>query len=158
MNCGLMKIGEMVEQSGLTERMLRHYEDLGIIVPLRSEKGTRLYSSVELEIARLIHHFREVDIPLDSLASIARERRVHATGDGSSRAIGTMLGALADDLADKAAKSLAMHRIVVEAARTVRECGGCTNRPGPETCPDCPMNEASRKNSVAAMIWQKDHS
>ncbi|MDZ4094384.1 MAG: MerR family transcriptional regulator [Paracoccaceae bacterium] len=158
MKPAVMKIGEMVEQSGLTERMLRHYEDLGIIVPLRSEKGTRHYSSVDLEVARLIQHFREVDIPLDSIASIAKERRVHTTGDGSSQSIGAMLCELADHLADKAEKSLAMHRLVVDATRTVRECGGCTNRPGPETCPDCPMNEASKKNSVAAMIWQKGHS
>jgi len=149
-----MKIGEMVRRSGLTERMLRHYETLGIIVPGRSGKGTRQYSEIDLEIARLTLHFRELDIPLDTIAAIAKERRAHATGDGSSRAIGEMLNDLAEHLADKAERSLALHRIIVDANKVVRACKGCDNPPGPGTCPDCPMNEAATRNGLAAMIWQ----
>lgn len=151
-----MKIGEMVRQSGLTERMLRHYETLGIIVPARSGKGTRQYSDIDLEIARLAQHFRELDIPLDTIAAIATERRSHATGDSSSRAIGEMLSDLAEHLSQKAERSLALHRIIVDANKVVRACKGCQNPPGPGTCPDCPMNDAVARNGVAAMIWQDD--
>ncbi len=153
-----MKIGEMVRQSGLTERMLRHYETLGIIVPGRSCKGTRQYSNIDLEVARLTQHFRELDIPLDTIAAIAKERRVHSTGDSSSRAISEMLSDLAEQLAAKAERSLALHRIIVDANKVVQACKGCTNLPGPESCPDCPMNEAATKNGVAAMIWQGNHT
>lgn len=154
----VMKIGEMVRRSGLTERMLRHYETLGIIVPGRSDKGTRQYSDIDLEIARLAQHFRELDIPLDTIASIAKERRAHATGDSSSRAIGEMLADLAEHLSEKAARALALHRVIVEANKVVRACKGCDNAPGPGTCPDCPMNEAAANNGVAAMIWQDNQT
>lgn len=154
----VMKIGEMVQRSGLTERMLRHYESLGILVPGRSDKGTRKYSDIDLEIARLILHFREMDIPLDTIAAIAKERRAHATGDSSSRAIGEMLADLAQHLSEKAEKALALHRILVDANKVVRGCMGCQNPPSQETCPDCPMNEAAGRNGVAAMIWQDNQT
>lgn len=153
-----MKIGEMVQRSGLTERMLRHYESLGMIVPGRSDKGTRKYSDIDVEIARLILHFRELDIPLDTIAAIAKERRAHATGDSSSRAIGEMLADLAEHLSEKAEKALALHRVLVDANKVVRGCMGCQNPPGQATCPDCPMNEASGRNGVAAMIWQDNQT
>jgi len=151
-----MKIGELVRKSGLSERMLRHYEKLGIITPDRSGGGTRRYCDADLDIARLIHHFREVEVPLETIAMIARERRHHATGDSSGQAIGDMLNDLAAQLAEKAEKSLALHRVIVEANRTVRACKGCRNKPSPATCPECPMNAAVADNAVAAMIWQDD--
>ena len=151
-----MKIGELVQKSGLTERMLRHYEALGIIVPQRSERGTRLYSDVDLEIARLIHFFRELDVPLDTVAAIAKERQQHATGDSARRAVGELLSELADHLARQAERSLALHRTIVDATKAVSGCAGCQNRPSPKTCPDCPMADAVGDNAVAAMIWRND--
>ncbi len=153
-----MKIGDLVRKSGLTERMLRHYEKLGIITPDRSERGTRLYTDTDLEIARLVQHLRELEIPLDTIADIALERRAHRTGDSSAQAVGELLRNLANHLAEKAEKSLALHRVITEADKTVSGCRGCTNEPGPETCPDCPMNEAAGDNAVAAMIWRNNQS
>lgn len=151
-----MKIGELVSKSGLSERMLRHYEKLGIVMPQRSDRGTRYYSDADLEVARLTHHFRELDIPLDTIAAIAQERRLHPTGDSSGQAIGSMLSALADNLAEKAEKSLALHKTIVDARKAVSACRGCKNRPSPQTCPDCPMGAATLENAVAAMIWRDE--
>ena len=151
-----MKIGDLVRESGLSERMLRHYEKLGIICPERSDRGTRHYGKADLEVARLVHYFRDLDIPLDTIAAIAKERPRHVTGDSSGQAIGTMLDELADHLARKAEKSLALHRTIVEASKAVTACRGCTNKPGPKTCPECPMGDAAEQNAVAAMIWRTD--
>jgi DNA-binding transcriptional MerR regulator len=124
----------------------------------RSAKGTRQYSAIDLEIARLTQHFRELDVPLDTIAAIAKERRCHATGDSSSQAIDVLLSTLAEHLSAKAERSLALHRIIVDASKIVRACKGCRNPPGPGTCPDCPMNETATENAVAAMIWYGDQA
>lgn len=151
-----MKIGQLVSKSGLSERMLRNYEKLGIVLPQRSDRGTRYYSDVDLEVARLTHHFRELDIPLDTIVAIAKERRQHPTGDSAGQAIGSMLSKLADHLAEKAEKSQALHRTIVDAQKTVTSCRGCKNKPSPQTCPKCPMGDATHDNAVAAMIWRDD--
>ncbi len=149
-----MKIGEIVEKSGLTERMLRHYESLGIIVPRKSDKGTRLYSDADLAVARLIHRMRMLDVGLDSLSAIAQERLNHKTGDASSSAVGDLLNELAELLSEKAQQALALRSEIVEASKMVARCKGCENIPASETCPDCPMNEAVDQNAVAAMVWK----
>lgn len=148
-----MKIRDLVKESGLSERMLRHYEALGILKPSRSKGGTREFSQTDLAIALLIQRFRTVEIPLDVLAEIAQERRNHQTGESSQQAVSSLLKALARQLSEKAEQSLALHRIVLEASDAVKACKGCENQPSTETCPDCPMNDASKENAVAAMIW-----
>ena len=149
-----MKIGEIVEKSGLTERMLRHYESLGIIVPVKSERGTRLYSEADLSVARLIHRLRLLDIGLDSLSEIAQERLKHQTGDDSASSVGGLLDDLAELLSEKAQQALELRSEIVEASKTVQRCRGCKNAPAPETCPDCPMNDVIHHNAVAAMVWK----
>jgi DNA-binding transcriptional MerR regulator len=51
---GTLLIGQVSEQTGLTQRTLRYYEELGLIPPApRLEGGFRLYT--EADIARLRH-------------------------------------------------------------------------------------------------------
>ena len=149
-----MKIGEIGEKSGLTERMLRHYESLGIIAPRRSAKGTRIYSEADLAVARLIHKMRLLDVGLDSLSEIAQERLKHNTGDASASSVGDLLDELAELLSDKAQQALALRSEIVEASKTVAKCKGCQHVPTSETCPDCPMNDVVDQNAVAAMVWK----
>ncbi len=149
-----MKIGDLARASGLTERMLRHYEELGIIKPARSEGGTRQYDTQDVAVARLIQQLRVLDIPLATIAEIALERPLHDTGDASGQSVGQLLDGLSENLADLAERALMARRIVADAQATVAQCKGCENRPGPETCPDCPMNEKATENAVAAMIWR----
>lgn len=48
-----MSIGEVVERTGLTERTLRFYEELGLISPGRTEGGRRIYGAADLTT---LHH------------------------------------------------------------------------------------------------------
>jgi len=46
-----MKIGELAQCTGLSERMLRYYEQEGLLKPARSESGYRDYGYVEAQAA-----------------------------------------------------------------------------------------------------------
>ncbi len=52
-------IDEVAIKTGLTKRALRYYEDLGLISPLRTESGYRLYLETEIEKIIQIKEFRE---------------------------------------------------------------------------------------------------
>jgi Predicted transcriptional regulators len=52
-------IDETAIRTGLTKRALRYYEDLGLITPLRTESGYRLYSETEIQKIIQIKEFRE---------------------------------------------------------------------------------------------------
>ncbi|MEM1141607.1 MAG: MerR family transcriptional regulator [Pseudomonadota bacterium] len=46
------RIGEVAARTGLTERMIRHYEKLGLVQPDRSDAGKRLYGANALSRPR----------------------------------------------------------------------------------------------------------
>ncbi|MCZ4352763.1 MerR family transcriptional regulator [Roseovarius aestuarii] len=149
-----LKIGGLAKASGLSERTLRGYEELGIISPSRTDGGTRFYSEQELAIARLAKRMRDLNIPVEMIKTIATRRNDFQTGDQSSNAMTEVLEHLADELRDQAAGILAMQDEVRRTVRLLRGCQGCKNKPSPQTCPDCPMQSSPERTEMAQMIWQ----
>ncbi|MGQ3383227.1 MerR family transcriptional regulator [Glutamicibacter sp. TV12E] len=49
-----LSIGEMVSRTGISERLLRYYEDKGLLHPERTTRGHRLYISSDIPRANLI--------------------------------------------------------------------------------------------------------
>ena len=64
-------VKEVAKISGLTERAIRHYDDIGVLVPKkRSESGYRLYDEDDLKRLRAIVFLREMGIPLSEIKEI----------------------------------------------------------------------------------------
>jgi DNA-binding transcriptional MerR regulator len=63
-----MRIGEMANLCGVSQRTLRYYEQLGLLSPRRSDRGVRLYSDLDaMRIKELLERLRMGE----SLGSIA---------------------------------------------------------------------------------------
>ena len=79
-----MNIGEMAKRSGLSSKMIRDYEKIGLIRPAgRSESGYRRYTEQDLENLSFIRHARDVDF---SLAQIKTpDRRTHRYAASQTR-------------------------------------------------------------------------
>ncbi|HET9493265.1 MAG TPA: MerR family transcriptional regulator [Chloroflexia bacterium] len=78
---GYMQIGEVAEATGLTQRTIRYYEELGLLpAPERTQGDFRLYTAQDVhrlaEIARLkdLLGFSLADIKESVLADEAREQ------------------------------------------------------------------------------------
>ncbi|HTU30076.1 MAG TPA: helix-turn-helix domain-containing protein [Solirubrobacteraceae bacterium] len=89
-----LTVGELARLSGLTPKALRHYHDLGVLVPVRVDSGNgyRRYGRQQVEVARQIRVLRELDVPLadirvivqDASAELAQSRlRAHRDRLGS---------------------------------------------------------------------------
>lgn len=59
-----MTIGEVVAQTGLTERTLRYYEELGLLEPTRDTGGRRRYDAGALDRLYRVRLQRELGTPL----------------------------------------------------------------------------------------------
>ena len=151
-----LKIGGLARLSGLSERTLRHYEELGIITPIRTDGGTRLYREGDVEVARVAQRMRDLDIPVEIIRTIATRRRDFSTGDQSSTAMIEILEDLAEDLGVRAAKTLSLQNELIRTVRLLQGCRGCQNRPNPKSCPECPMEKSPDRSSVSRLIWQPD--
>jgi DNA-binding transcriptional MerR regulator len=68
----LLSIGRFARLSGLTVKALRHYEAEGLIRPARVDEwtGYRYYSPAQTRDAITIRRLRELELPLDEVASV----------------------------------------------------------------------------------------
>jgi Cu(I)-responsive transcriptional regulator len=66
-----LTIGEMAKRSGLTAKMIRHYESLGLLPPaVRSEAGYRHYQEADVQQLRFIRQARELGFSLPQIGEL----------------------------------------------------------------------------------------
>ena len=62
-----MRIGELAQRSGVSERMLRYYEQQGLLQPVRTEYGYRDYDDVQLLAVVRIRKLNESGLKLSAI-------------------------------------------------------------------------------------------
>ena len=63
-----LQIGELARASGASVRMLRFYEQLGLLAPARNAAGYRLYSAADIALVRKVRLLNQAGLPLKTLA------------------------------------------------------------------------------------------
>lgn len=67
----MLRIGELVDRSGVSHRTLRYYERMGLIQPAhRADSGHRYYDEGALERLRRIQQLKALDLPLEDIAEV----------------------------------------------------------------------------------------
>jgi len=76
------QIGEVAERLGLSQRTIRHYDDLGIVKPsARTSGGFRLYTDADIDRFVLLRPFKALGIGLDVARSALRALETLEQGD-----------------------------------------------------------------------------
>jgi DNA-binding transcriptional MerR regulator len=66
-----MQIGEVAEQTGLSLRTIRYYEEVGLVTPSsRTAGGFRLYSEIDVARLRLIRRMKPLDLSLEEMKDV----------------------------------------------------------------------------------------
>ncbi|UIJ46477.1 Cu(I)-responsive transcriptional regulator [Sphingomonas cannabina] len=124
-----MNIGQAAEASGVSQRMIRHYEKIGLIPPApRRDSGYRDYSDADVHRLRFIANARDLGFPIEEIATLLD---LWNNRDRSSAEVKALAIARADALKRKAAAIEAMRRTLEDLAR---RCHG-------DGRPDCPILE-----------------
>jgi DNA-binding transcriptional MerR regulator len=58
-----MKIGELAERTGVSRRLLRYYEEQGLLTPGRGDNGYREYSEPTVDVVLQIKGLLEAGLP-----------------------------------------------------------------------------------------------
>lgn len=68
-----VNIGEAAENAGVTPKMVRHYESLGLLPKVhRAESGYRVYTDVEIHTLRFIKRSRDLGFSISGIAELLK--------------------------------------------------------------------------------------
>lgn len=70
-----MHIGELADRLGLSQRSLRHWDEIGLLTPSgRSDGNFRVYSEADEEKGRFVMLMKPLGFSLDEIAELAASR------------------------------------------------------------------------------------
>ena len=122
-----MKIGQASSESGVSQRMIRHYEAIGLIpAAARRDSGYRDYDDRDVATLRFIRRARDLGFPIEEIRQLVA--LWHDRGRASAEVKALAL-ARAAELERKARQLDAMRRSLEHLAA---HCHG-------DSRPDCPI-------------------
>jgi MerR family gold-responsive transcriptional activator of gol and ges genes len=141
----MMNIGKAAAASGVSAKMIRYYESIGLVPPAqRTEAGYRHYSDADVHVLRFIRRARELGFPIEDIGELLALWRDEQRASGEVKRIAL---AHIEALENKIAKMQAM----VDTLQTLAaHCHG-DDRP---QCPilddlDASTGERARTGPVA---------
>jgi Cu(I)-responsive transcriptional regulator len=124
-----MNIGVASKSSGVSSKMIRHYEELGIIPkPSRSDSGYRKYSENDVHILRFIRHSRELGFSMKDIKQLVN---LWKNKSRSSAQVKSIAKKHRDELQKKLVE---IQAIISTLDDLVENCHG-------DERPDCPILE-----------------
>jgi DNA-binding transcriptional MerR regulator len=119
---GLVQIGEVAERLGLSLRTIRHYEEVGLVVPERTPGGFRLYSETDIGRLALIKRMKPLGFSLEEMRDLLEITDRLGAGDDDPTLISRlqMFERAVAERADKLREQLAMAREFGEQLRRQR--------------------------------------
>jgi MerR family copper efflux transcriptional regulator len=123
----MLNIGQAAQATGVTAKMIRHYEDIGLLpAARRTAAGYRQYDDANVRMLRFIRHARDLGFPLPR---IGRLLSLWSDHQRTSREVKELAEQHIRELDEKAQELLAMKASLEQLARS---CGG-------DSRPDCPI-------------------
>lgn len=123
-----LTIGGAAERSGVSAKMIRYYEQTGLLpAPHRGDNGYRKYSEADVQILVLVHHARNLGFSIEEVRILLDLTARGARKNPGSTAL-AIAGRYRSALAEKMDQIKALDRKVAQCL-----CSDKGQRTGPST-------------------------
>lgn len=141
-----MNIGDASRQSGVTSKMIRYYEQIGLIPQAaRTASGYRAYNVSDIHRLRFIARARDLGFPIKEIFELLELWR---NTDRRSADVKELVQARVDDLHERIANLQDMASTLEDLARP---CAG-------DERPDCPILHNLETQTVQASVDRRNQS
>lgn len=124
-----MNIGEAAKETGLTAKMIRHYEEIGLTKPAhRSDSGYRLYSADDIATLRFIKRSRVLGFSIDDIRLLLELWKDHGRASSEVKKLAISHIKILQD------KMASLQIMVDTLNHLIQHCHG-------DDRPDCPILE-----------------
>ncbi|MBO1075837.1 MerR family DNA-binding protein [Roseomonas marmotae] len=127
-----MNIGTAAKLSGINAKMIRHYEQLGLLRGRRLANGYRDYDEADVATLRFIRHARALAFPLEDV------RKLLALWADRNRASADVRRIALDHVTALESKAQAMQAMASSLRHLAEHCCG-------DARPDCPILDELEK-------------
>ena len=111
-----LNIGEAAKASGVSAKMIRHYESIGLTGAVRrTDAGYRVYSNEEVQVLQFIHRGRQLGFSLEQIGDLLA---LWKDTDRSSAEVKALTKRHIAELNRKIAEMEAMKRTLEKLARS----------------------------------------
>jgi Cu(I)-responsive transcriptional regulator len=128
-----VNIGDAATASGVSAKMIRHYEAIGLLSAARSANGYRVYGERDVAVLRFIRHARDLGFPLEDV------RRLLGLWHDRQRASAEVKKLALAHVAALETKAQSLRAMATSLRHLATHCHG-------DARPDCPiLDDLARK-------------
>jgi Cu(I)-responsive transcriptional regulator len=139
----IVKIGDASAASGVSQRMIRHYEKIGLMpAAARRDSGYRDYDQRDLHTLRFIGRARDLGFPIEEIRQLLALWQDRGRSSADVKSLALMRAA---ELGRKAKQLEAMRRSL---ERLAAECHG-------DERPDCPILHDMEGQHDSESTWNR---
>lgn len=152
------KIGEVASKLATSIRTIRYYEEEGLLTPIRTPRGTRLYSENHVTRLKVVLRLAKIGFSIGAIRKIAEIREQSQTGDESSVQVEHHLEMVLSAIGGQIKELERITHEINEARQVISGCNGCSNTPSTQGCPDCPVRKKLKDIELLNLVWDTEFS